>query len=41
MENNLQEIIKNLRINKRKITDIEIQKVKDVITNLGICKISL
>ena len=35
MENKLQEIIKNSKLNKIKMSDEEIQKAKDVLTNLG------
>lgn len=35
MENNLQEIIKNSKLNESKMTDEEIQKAKDILVNLG------
>ena len=35
MENRLQEIIKNSKINDRKMSDEEIQKAKDVLLKLG------
>jgi len=35
MENKLQEIIKNSKLNEKKMSDEEIQKAKDVLANLG------
>jgi len=35
MENELQKIIKNSKLNQNKMSDEEIQKAKDILTKLG------